>query len=125
MAIWRALPRFRGECTERTFILRIAHNRSIAHLSQRRVGRRFEDERVDVEDPAPSADVQLTQAERLERLAQAVRRLPMMYRQVITLALEGLSYKEIADVLGVAESNAGVRLNRARDQLKALLQDRL
>jgi RNA polymerase sigma factor (sigma-70 family) len=125
LAIWRALPRFRGECSVRTFVLRIAHNRSIAHLSQRRAEVRFDDERVETEDPAPSADVQLTQAQRLEQLAQAVRQLPLVYRQVIALALEGLAYKEIADVLGITESNVGVRLNRARDQLKGLLEARL
>src|SRR5215218_6875349 len=35
-AIWRALPRFRGESSERTFIFRIAHNRAITYLAQRR-----------------------------------------------------------------------------------------
>jgi RNA polymerase sigma-70 factor (ECF subfamily) len=36
VAIWRALPRFRGECSERTFLFRIAHNRGIAHIARRR-----------------------------------------------------------------------------------------
>src|SRR5258707_11770601 len=34
LAIWRALPRFRGECSERTFLFRIAHNRGIACLAR-------------------------------------------------------------------------------------------
>ena len=33
----------------------------------------------------------------------------------MTLTLEGLSYEEIADVLGISESNVGARLTRARD----------
>ena len=37
VAIWRALPRFRGECSERTFVFRIAHNRAIAHITRRRL----------------------------------------------------------------------------------------
>src|ERR1700724_2356569 len=36
MALWQALPRFRGECSERTFVFRIAHNRAIAHLARKR-----------------------------------------------------------------------------------------
>ena len=57
-----------------------------------------------------------TIAERQEstRLADAVRRLPLPYRQVVVLLLEGLEYREIAEVLGISESNVGVRLNRAR-----------
>jgi RNA polymerase sigma-70 factor (ECF subfamily) len=37
VAIWKALPRFRGECSVRTLIFRIAHNRGIAHLVKRQV----------------------------------------------------------------------------------------
>jgi RNA polymerase sigma factor (sigma-70 family) len=33
LAIWQALPGFRGESSERTFLFRIAHNRSVAYLS--------------------------------------------------------------------------------------------
>lgn len=39
----------------------------------------------------------------------------------MTLSLEGLSYAEIADVLGISESNGGVRLTRARELLRRLL----
>jgi ABC-type transport system involved in multi-copper enzyme maturation permease subunit len=49
--------------------------------------------------------------------------LSMLHRQVIVLTLEGLSYKEIAQVLGIGESNVGVRLNRARQALRTLLED--
>jgi RNA polymerase sigma-70 factor (ECF subfamily) len=41
---------------------------------------------------------------------------------VIVLALEGIGYREIADVVGISESNVGVRLNRARERLKKLLE---
>jgi RNA polymerase sigma factor (sigma-70 family) len=32
LALWTALPRFRGECSMRTFVYRIAHNRSLSHI---------------------------------------------------------------------------------------------
>src|SRR5688572_11447049 len=35
IALWQALPTFRGECSERTFLFRIAHNRCLAHLSRK------------------------------------------------------------------------------------------
>ena len=35
LAIWRALPSFRGDCSERTFVFRIAHNRGISCLARR------------------------------------------------------------------------------------------
>ena len=56
------------------------------------------------------------------RLFEAIHRLPIEYRQVITLTLEDMSYSEIAEVLGIGESNVGVRLNRARQMLRQLME---
>lgn len=122
MALWRALPRFRGECSERTFLFRIAHNRAIAHLARARsqpaVG-----EELDVHDPAPDPEAGLVREQKVERLRGAIHRLPLVYRQVITLLLEGLGYGEIAEVLGISESNVGARLTRARQLLRDSLED--
>ena len=123
MALWQALPKFRGECSERTFLFRIAHNRCLAHLSKRRPVVPL-DEEADPADPAPGPDVKLSQDQQGQRLMQAIRDLPIIYRQVIVLTLEGLAYRDIAHVLGIGESNVGVRLNRARQLLRTLLEAR-
>jgi RNA polymerase sigma-70 factor (ECF subfamily) len=122
MAVWQALPRFRGECSERTFLFRIAHNRAIAHLSRSR-SRGEVDEEVELPDPRPTPEAGLVREQQGERLSQAVRALPVLYRQVVMLALEGLEYSEIAQILGISESNVGVRLNRAKQMLRKLLED--
>ena len=123
LALWQALPRFRQECSERTFLFRIAHNRCISHLSKRRPLVPLDDEAIDPADPNPGADVRLSRDEEGRRLLRAIRRLPIIYRQVIVLTLEGMGYREIAQVLGIGESNVGVRLNRARQLLKTCLED--
>jgi RNA polymerase sigma-70 factor (ECF subfamily) len=56
-----------------------------------------------------------------QRLLDAIQRLPVSLRQVVTLALEGLSYAEIGDVLGISETNVGARLTRARPRLRQQL----
>jgi RNA polymerase sigma-70 factor (ECF subfamily) len=76
-----------------------------------------------VHDPAPGPESDLAQRQRAGKLRQAVHRLPVAYRQVIMLTLEGLGYKEISEVLGISESNVGVRLNRARQLLHDLLEN--
>jgi RNA polymerase sigma factor (sigma-70 family) len=124
MAVWKALPGFRGECSERTFLFRIAHNRCLAYLTKRRVMVPLDDEDIDRADSAPTSEHQISLEQERNRLVAAVRRLPLIYRQAITLTLEGLSYKELAEVLGISESNVGVRLNRARNLLKTLLEER-
>ena len=123
MAIWQALPRFRGECSERTFLFRIAHNRGIAHLARVRSQMPGFAEEMEVRDPAPDPESELSREQSAERLRRAIHRLPIAYRQVITLTLEGLGYGEIAEVLGISENNVGVRLSRARQILRESLED--
>lgn len=121
MALWQALPRFRGECSERTFLFRIATNRAIAHLAHSR-SHPVAEEQIELNDPAPDPEAGLAQEQRVERLRRAIRGLPLVYRQAIALSLEGLGYGEIADVLGISESNVGVRLTRARQILRESLE---
>ena len=127
LALWRALPRFRGECSERTFLFRIAHNRCISSLSKRRLSVPLDplDTNVaDSPDPSPGTDARLSEEQQSQRLFEAIRQLPVVYRQVIVLALEGLAYREIAEILGIGEGNVGARLSRARQILKQVLKER-
>lgn len=124
LAIWRALPGFRGECSERTFVFRIAHNRGISYLARRRTPSADVDEETELPDRRPNPEQALSADEESDRLARAVQRLPIAHRQVVTLALEGLSYAEIADVMGISDSNVGARLTRARHMLRELLRNR-
>lgn len=124
MALWRALPSFRGDCSERTFVFRIAHNRCITHLSRRRVTVSLEESELEVEDPSATAETALAEEQDRQGLLAAIRELPAIHREVLVLALEGMEYREIADVVGISESNVGVRLNRARERLRKLLKDR-
>lgn len=122
LAIWQALPGFRGECSERTFLFRIAHNRAIAYLSRSKMQLPAISDEGDVPDCAPNPESGLAREQTAELLKQAVRQLPMVYRQVAILTLEGLGYSEIAEVLGISESNVGVRMTRARKLLRASLE---
>ncbi|WP_043320144.1 RNA polymerase sigma factor [Microbulbifer sp. HZ11] len=122
LAIWRALPGFRGDSSLRTFAYRIAHNRSVTQLARRRDS---EDSEVleTVADERPGPEAQLERSRDAERLMRAVSLLPLGMRQVLTLRFEGLSYSEISEVLGISESNVAVRLNRARDRLNTKLSN--
>ncbi len=122
LAVWQALPRFRGDASERTFVFRIAHNRAVTHIQhwQRRRTERL-DEDAPVEDPAPDPERALSQRERHDRLQAAVQALPLGLRQVVVLTLEGLSHQDVADVVGISANNVAVRMTRARGELTRLL----
>ena len=125
VAIWKALPVFRGESSIRTFVARIATNRAITHVA--RASRRPVAVELSEQFPAPGADPErhaITE-DRRARLSSAVRALPLNYRQVAMLALEGLTAKEIADVLGISPNAVAIRLSRAKDQLRAHMGDTL
>ena len=123
MALWWALPRFRRECSDRTFLFRIAHNCCLTHISKRRSNVSIDDTEMDLSDPASDTEASVASREERARLQHAVRRLPVKYREVVVLMLEGLDYREIAAVAGITESNVGVRLNRARQKLRELLEE--
>jgi RNA polymerase sigma-70 factor (ECF subfamily) len=123
LAVWKALPRFRGESSPRTFVLRIAHNRCLSASWQRaRRPAGSEGELIRLPDPRPPADEELSRQQRTERLLWHIRTLPLGQRQVLTLALEGLSHAEIAEVVGITPENVAVRLGRAREALRCSME---
>jgi RNA polymerase sigma factor (sigma-70 family) len=121
-AIWQALPRFRGECSERTFVFRIAHNRAISFVGRRRLPLVDASEELEVSAAAPDPERALSIEQEGRGLLDAIRRLPLPYAQVVTLTLEEMTYAEIGEVLGISETNVGARLTRARDMLRTLLR---
>lgn len=124
LAIHRALPSLRDAASLAPFVFRIAHNRGVTHVIRQVGERRRPAPDADILDEVATPEQVLLADERAERLTVAVRRLPLPYRQVMTLLLEDLSHAEIAEALGLTRTNVGVRINRAKAQLKALLDDR-
>lgn len=128
-AIWRALPSFRQDSSERTFVLRIATNRALSHLAARQPDRKAEKVADTFEmvsdtfcvDPAPRPDELAARHQGAERLQRAVRALPLPLRQVVVLAFEGLDHEEAARALGITAGNVAVRLHRGKQLLKQTL----
>lgn len=122
LALWRALPRWRGESSLRTFVARVAQNRAVEHVCRQagRAGDALEDVHV---DPGPDPLAQAETDQRRRRLLDAIRDLPIGRRQAVVLALEGFSQREIAEALGVEENTIAQRLSRARRQLRDRLEE--
>ena len=125
LALWSALPSFRGDCSERTFLLRVAHNRALTFIAKRGMPTEELEDHEDhvVATTGKNPAIAYERKQRENRLLAAVRALPVPHRQVITLMLEGLSHREIAAVLGTTENNIGVRANRAREALRVFMEE--
>ncbi len=123
---YRAIRRFRGDSSFSTWMYRITSNCASTHLS-RRTRQRTEELSSDapIVDLRPEQDPSLRAEAAVLRhhIDRAIRALPERLRQVVVLRdLHDLSHSEIAAELGITTSAAKVRLHRARQRLKAVLQ---
>jgi RNA polymerase sigma factor (sigma-70 family) len=112
LAMWRALPAYRGDASVRTWLYRIAHN--VALTWQGRHRRRQDGETPLCDAPDPATDTNL----RRLALTRAIATLSPADRALILLWLEGLSGAEIEAVTGVKAATVAVRLGRIRRSLQ-------
>jgi len=126
LQVWRSLPRFEGRASASTWIYRVALNTALAwQRKDRRRQARFRpifDAEAVAEIPGPSPDA-MAGRERIEQLYAAIRRLPKADAALVLLYLDDLSYREMAEVIGISETNVGVKLNRARKALAELMNE--
>lgn len=89
MALWTALPRFRGESSERTWLYRVAHNTALTFTASRRRRDSREPPGEPPQEPAVPAPQERDAIEQQRRnlLWAAVRALPVDERQIIVLHL--------------------------------------
>jgi|SRR6516225_4393841 RNA polymerase sigma factor (sigma-70 family) len=127
LALWQAIPRFRRESSERTWLYRIAHNVAISSSARtHRRARREEFLSEEFEHPSAAAGAEegLLLGEKRRALVDSIRLLAATDRQIILLHLEGLSYAEIEEVSGLSETAIATRLSRIRAKLKEEIRKR-
>lgn len=135
LKLWKSLPRFKGDCSPKTWIMHIARNVAIDFLrtkSRERVLPLYTDGKegeLTLEIPDDTADANPALAyEKKERAAlvrEALRSLPRDLAETLYLReFEGFSYDEIARVLGVRVGTVKSRISRARDGVKEFLEKR-
>jgi len=120
---------FRGDSKLSTWIYRIATNTALDRLKSP-AGRQMRDGVPDEPgDTLPSPDTPVDKRLEQQQMSECVQRvideLPPDYRVAIVLSELGeLSGRETAEVLGISEGAAKIRLHRARERLRSLLDNR-
>ena len=132
---WRSIGSFRGDCALSTWLCRIALNCCCDHARSAKRHRVLsltvqEDEDSKVLD-IPDMDVtampeeELTRQTEIEAVREAIDSLPEEQRQIVTMRdITGLSYAEIAEILGLEMGTVKSRINRARGNVKKFLIER-
>ena len=120
--IWNSLDRFRGESSISTWIYRIAVNTSLSFT-----GKAFRYMKLQILDDQQNLNVLLDEDDlemalkreaELEQLQTHLNLLSVIDKALISLLLEGLSMREIAEVIGLTEPNVKVKIHRIKDELK-------
>lgn len=122
---WRSLPNLEQKANAATWFYRVAlHTAMNWHRKDRR-RRSLQQPLMEVQSIAANGSTSAEQAQHrdtVEQLYKAIQQLPKTDAALVLLYLDELSYKEIAEVLGISESNVGVKLNRAKKALSDLMK---
>lgn len=122
LALWQSLAGFRGDCSLRTWVYRVAHNVGARHVQQHAgKGQMLE---LDEIEHLPDDRLDPGHTERrldLQRVLALVHRLAPLDRELMLLYLEELDAAGIADITGLSARNVATKIHR----IKALLARQL
>ena len=122
---WRSLSNFERKANAATWFYRVALHTAMNWHRRDKPRRSRQVPLVEVQAMAPDevdGAAQVQQRETVEQLYRAIHQLPKADAALVLLYLDGLSYRDMAEVLGISESNVGVKLNRAKKALSELMK---
>lgn len=121
LQIWNSIPNYGGNCKASTWVYRVALNTAIGW------GRKEKSQREKKQELAENLHFLKETSEprnpKLEWIYDQIRKLDPIDRSLMLLHLDGQSYQEIADILGISEKNVGVKLSRLRKTLTKKAND--
>lgn len=118
--LWKNYSKFRGDSKFSTWMYRVALNTAISLY--RKSTRTIKTQDIsELSFKISSVDYDDTEELQLKALYVAIRNMNDIDKALIFLYLEDKPYKEISETLGISEVNARVKMNRAKDKLKKIL----
>ncbi len=115
LQIYRSIPNFKGKSAISTWIYRIALNTALKWSAKEKKHMEGHQEIEKVEHVLEMNDH--AEDDRLAWLYQEIHQLNEIDRSLTILLMEGYSYKEMASMVGISESNIGVKIHRIKKHL--------
>ncbi len=120
LQLWRSYPRFRKESAGSTWIYRVSLNTAISNFrKESKKPERTSITPTEFEIPDMCA---IEEKEKTSALLLSIDRLTEIEKAIIMLYLDEKSYDEISDIMGISNTNVGVRLNRIKNKLSKLIK---
>ncbi|MFZ1809378.1 MAG: sigma-70 family RNA polymerase sigma factor [Cyclobacteriaceae bacterium] len=115
LQVWKSIPNFRNESAVTTWLYRIALNTSLRWKSREdKIGTKSGE--MDYPSLLGSPD-NTNEDERVEWLYREINKLNEIDKSLCVMLLDDFSYKEMADMLGISESNVAVKIHRLKKYL--------
>jgi RNA polymerase sigma-70 factor (ECF subfamily) len=114
--LWKSAPTFSGKANFSTWMYRVALSTAIVSFRKKKPNIVYTPLLPDTPEVMQNSKPQT------EQLFEALKKLNDGDKALITLYLEEVSYKEIAEITGITENNVGVRLNRIKNKIQQLLK---
>jgi RNA polymerase sigma factor (sigma-70 family) len=122
--VWKSLDRFEGRSAISTWIYRIAVNTSLIHFKKSAKKKNLHtvlDEKTLNIPETEEKEEKIKTGLQIEQLYECINMLAEIDRLIISMMLDDLSYKEIAEVTGMTVNNVGVKINRIKKELAKLM----
>ncbi len=114
--LWRSFGTFDGRCLFSTWMYRIALNVAISFYRRENTRTRYV--LSDQERLLSASDETINQPVEMQSLYQFIERLDPLDKALVLLYLDGNSYQEIADVLGISETNVATKISRLKQTMR-------
>lgn len=118
LQLWKSFPSFQHKSQFSTWMYRVALNTAINRISKPA----FFSDTSQPPDPSYDPEAGYELSEEIRILRRAIAQLRKVEKAIILLWLEELSYKEIAQTIGITEKNVSVRIVRAKQRLAEIIK---
>lgn len=119
--VWRGQEKFRGDSQLSTWVYRIAVNTALSFVNKKNKYLNFNtylDDGKAANLVGEDREDAMVHEKQLELMSNMINQLSVVDKIIMSLVLEELSSKEIAEIVGITESNVRVKIHRIKDDLR-------
>ena len=113
--VWKALEKFRGQSSHKTWIYRITVNTCLKFIRDQKLSQSNQIDQL--------PELQAEEVQSYSELYNAIGQLTEIDRLIIMMVLDELPYSEISEVMGLSEGNLRVKIHRIKKNLKNILEN--